>query len=66
MSSTMVARAFDYLKEKSPGDELEVLVDGVKMKAFLIRRGRQNARVRLENDELVLVPLDQIVLSGSS
>jgi hypothetical protein len=57
------AQVFDYLKKMNPGDSLSVMVDGTKKDATLIRRGRQNARLRLvSTGELVLAPLSDIPL----
>lgn len=52
---------FDFLKKKSPGDSLIVLVDGKEQEATLVRRGRQNARVKITGSgELYLAPLSDI------
>lgn len=57
---------FDFLKKKSPGDSLEVSIDGRVVGATLVRRGRQNARLKLtSSEELYLAPLSDILVPQS-
>jgi hypothetical protein len=60
------AKAFNLLKRKKPGDPLKVIDDSGKPRdVVLVRRGRQNTRVKaIDNDELLLVPLGNILLTS--
>jgi hypothetical protein len=57
-------QVFELLKKKKPGDPLQVSTDKGTQDAFLVRRGRQNVRVKfsLESEETHLVGLDDVLL----
>jgi hypothetical protein len=58
------AAAFALLKAKKPGEEIKVRdTHGNVLDSVLIRRGRQNARVKIKDTgELMLIPLVDIVI----
>lgn len=58
------SKAFNYLKTKKPGEEIRVRDEsGRERQVVYVRRGRQNARVRDKEDEiLLLIPLEDIIV----
>ena len=59
-----IQQVFEHLKKKKPGDPLRVSTDNGVVDAFLVRRGRQNVRVKFAqgSEESALVDLDDVVL----